>query len=87
MRAGLELGELRFDPGADAVAEFVHSLVGDSVERAGALFAAGDEGLGEQSREVLGEVLLGGAECLSELPDRSLLMGAQVVEGTQPGRI
>ena len=61
--------------------------VGDPVERARSLLAAGDEALGPQRGEVLGDVLLGGAERLGQLPDRGLLAAAQQVEDPQPGRV
>ena len=82
-----ELGQSRLDPGADALADFVDPGVGDPVERAGALLAAGDEALGEESREVLGDVLLRGAERLGQLADRGLVAVAQEVENSQPGRV
>lgn len=45
---GPELAQLRLDPGADSLADFMHAGVGDSVEGAGALLAAGDEALGQE---------------------------------------
>src|SRR6476660_3566553 len=84
---GLEFAQLRLEPGADPLADFVNARVGDPVEGAGALFAAGDEALGQQRAEVLGDVLLGGAEDIGQLADRGLLAAAQVVDDPQPGGI
>jgi hypothetical protein len=78
---------LRLDAGGDAVAEFVDAGVGDAVEGAGAALATGDEALGMEGGEVLGDVLLGGAEGVGDLPHRRLLMGAQVVEDPQTRRV
>lgn len=44
----LELGELRLDPGADALTEVEDLRIGDPIERAGPLFPTGDESSRQQ---------------------------------------
>jgi hypothetical protein len=86
-KAPLELGQLRLQPGADLLAEVEHDRVGDPVERPRPLLAAGEEALGVEGGEVLGDVLLGGAQRLGQLADRSLAALAQEIEDAQPGGV
>src|ERR1035438_2369797 len=82
----VELGDLAADAAAHLVAELEHARVADRVAHVVAVLGAGDHAGGMQDAEVLGDVLLGGAERLLELSDRRLTL-PQAVQELDPHRL
>jgi hypothetical protein len=78
--------ELRLERAADLFAEREHALVGDSVVDMGAVLATGEHPCVYQHGEVLGDVLLAGAELLREHGHAELLVTEQV-EDAHPERV
>lgn len=82
-----QVRELGLHRGAEPVAELEDRGVGDPVDGAGPLLAAGEEALVAEGREVLGDVLLAGPQRLGQFADRCLLPATQDIEDAKARRV